>query len=172
MNARIRAKKKSVSLGRKPIDPNEWVYLADELYEWSLLPSSINFDDFALTKGFGPMRFRKWVKENEYFQERFEMALYEVGLRRLSSLRDKDKLIMRTLPLYDLALAEYEQSINKENDLVTYEEFLASLMTRITHHPRANTDIEFMKYLSKQKKKELNDTSIQTVPEEPETSSS
>jgi hypothetical protein len=110
LNARKLEKKRMMECGRKPSKPAEWVLLGDMLVKWSQQSKSVDIDDFARLHNFPPYYFStKWLGENEYFAECFQKALYNVGERRHAMLKDSEKYLMRTLPLYDLRLQDLDK---------------------------------------------------------------
>jgi len=119
MNARIREKKKLIKFGRKPTTLSEWANLADELLAWSKLETSLNIDEFALMRNYGPHSIARWIHDNDYFATCWEMANYHIHLRRLKLLKDSDKMFHRYMALYDTRLGEHERDlkmVNKETE--------------------------------------------------------
>ena len=116
-NARKKQKKERFALRRKPSNRSEWVALADELLNWVRTSNSPYIHEFAVQKGYGSYRLRKWRTEDNYFGEVYEYVCTTLALRReiLASDRSRDnKLLNRLQPLYDWSLAEYEQEAQKE----------------------------------------------------------
>lgn len=66
-----------------PIDHNELRKLADEFVEWAKSGVSDYIDDFPIQKNLSPFKFKR--NSDEYFQDRYELALYIISNRREKS---------------------------------------------------------------------------------------
>ena len=122
--ARKLKKKRDLDSGRKPTRECEWVALGDKLVKWSTQFKSVDIDDFARMHNFPPYSFStKWLAENEFFAECFQKAIYNVGQRRHAMLKDSEKYLMRTLPLYDWRMQDLEkqEKEGQKNQSITVE---------------------------------------------------
>jgi hypothetical protein len=99
---------------KQPQNTPEWINLGEKILGWAHKGLSIDIDDFAREYGYNPYKLYGWADKNETFREYFQKATYIVGGRRNEALKDKDKLIMRTLHKYDLRLKEIEDEARKE----------------------------------------------------------
>ena len=94
---------RKIKRARFPQDEKQWKKIADEMQEWADLDTSINFDEFPLSLGYSPSRFKKWKENNADFSEAMEYAMYKVGTHRenLAHLGKMDRVIvLKTMPLY------------------------------------------------------------------------
>lgn len=124
LHARHNQKKRKVNEGKKPSSPAEWVALGDRLVSWSTQYKSVDIDDFARLYAYPPYSFStKWLSENEYFAECFQKAIYNVGQRRHAMLKDSEKYLMRTLPLYEWRLQDLDRQEKEQqkNQSITVE---------------------------------------------------
>jgi hypothetical protein len=122
--ARRNEKKARVMEGKKPSSPAEWISLGDKLVAWSTQYKSVDIDDFARLYAYPPYSFStKWLAENEFFAECFQKAIYNVGERRHAMLKDSEKYLMRTLPLYDWRMQDLEkqEKEGQKNQSITVE---------------------------------------------------
>lgn len=98
--------------------------LADEFVEWSEKDDSIVYGDFPASKGISPSKFRN-IK-NDYFQDRFEVAMHNIASRREKLTFDNKKNTFvwgKNLAVYDKEYREYErqkdeEDFNKARDLI------------------------------------------------------
>ncbi len=66
-----------------PIDRDTLKSLADEFVEWAKSGVSDYIDDFPIQKNLSPFKFKR--NPDEYFQDRYELALYIISNRREKS---------------------------------------------------------------------------------------
>lgn len=66
-----------------PIDRDTLKDLADEFVEWAKSGVSDYIDDFPIQKNLSPFKFKR--NSDEYFQDRYELALYIISNRREKS---------------------------------------------------------------------------------------
>jgi hypothetical protein len=95
----------------KPSTHEEFIFLANELLEWSKLETSTNINDFALSKKISPYRFKRF--NNEYFQECLEAVKYKIASRNRESLIKRqfnEKLYFEELSQLDRDYREYKES--------------------------------------------------------------
>ena len=109
MNARKREKRENLWNNRKPSKKSEWVALSELLVSWSIDSDSISIDDFGIKYNYGPHRIAKWTDDSPEFAEAWEKATYNVLQRRNKAWRDPDKLLNRSLALYDWRIRDYEE---------------------------------------------------------------
>ncbi len=96
-----------------PHDPKEIRELADELLAWVKLETSIDIDDFPLSKNINPYDFKR-IKD-DYFQGAFSIAKYTLNSRhkKLVNKREYEKeIFFKYLRLMDRDYKEdYDEQI-------------------------------------------------------------
>lgn len=113
MNARRKEKKEQLWNNRKPTTKSEWVALGELLISWSQTSDSVTIDDFGILYKYGPHRISKWVDDSEDFAEAWEIATYNVGQRRNKLWKNSDKLLEKSLSLYDWRIRDREDELKK-----------------------------------------------------------
>ncbi len=148
MNARRREKKQQLWMSHKPKLKSEWTALSELLISWAKTSDSISIDDFAVQHNYGIHRLAKWVADSEEFAEAWEIATQQVLQRRNKVWRDADKLLSRTLTLYDWRLRDLEDEKEKQKN----EAILSTKQSIIYMGPQVSETEEGKEY--KQKKKD------------------
>jgi len=93
----------------RPTSDTEFRQLAHELLEWAHLPTSVNINDFPISKMISPYRFKRY--KLPYFQEALEMANYIIASRNrsLTNAKECDKdIYFKELYLLDKDYKEAE----------------------------------------------------------------
>lgn len=121
MIARKKEKERILTMNRKPSKPAEWLKLIEDMDTWYKQNQwSMDIDDYAVAKGYAPYKiYRDWPAENELFKEHIA-TLYAFLKQRHNNLMISEgkmsQLIMKERPLYNPRLADYEQSLRKDDD--------------------------------------------------------
>ena len=71
-----------------PIDHDTLRELADEFVEWAKSGVSDYVDDFPISKNLSPYKFKR--NPDEYFQDRYDLALYIISNRREKSAAENN----------------------------------------------------------------------------------
>jgi hypothetical protein len=71
-----------------PKDDNDFNKLINEMMEWSDLETSVNINDFAISKRISPYRFKRLKNEN--FQEALELVKYKIASRNRQLVNDRE----------------------------------------------------------------------------------
>ena len=80
--------KPNTSVYGDSIDREELKKLADEFVEWAKSGASDYIDDFPIQKNLSPFKFKR--NPDEYFQDRYELALYIISNRREKSAAENN----------------------------------------------------------------------------------
>lgn len=121
MNARRREKQRELTEARKPKNTASWVALIDDMNAWYKANEwALDIDDYAVAKGYVPYKiYRDWPNEVELFKEHIS-SLYAMLKQRHNNIMMQEgkmsQLIMKERPLYNPRLAEYEQSLRKQDE--------------------------------------------------------
>lgn len=94
----------------RPTTDKEFRQLAHELLEWCQLPTSVNLNDFPISKMISPYRFKRY--DHNYFTEALEMAKYIIASRNraLTNTEEcKEKIYFQELYLLDKDYRESEK---------------------------------------------------------------
>jgi hypothetical protein len=92
-----------------PHDPKEIRELADELMEWAKLPTSVEINDFPISKNINPYDFKR-IKD-DYFQGALSIANYTLNSRQKKLVNCKvyeKEMFFKYLRLYDKDYKEDE----------------------------------------------------------------
>lgn len=149
MNARRKQKQEQLWMTSKPKNKSEWTKLSELLISWAKTSDSITIDDFAVDYHYGIHRLAKWVNDSEEFAEAWEIATQYVLRRRNKVWRDADKLLSRTLTLYDWRLRDLEDEKEKQKN----EAILSSKQSIIYYGPQVAETEEGKKFQQKKKDK-------------------
>lgn len=101
------------------IDRDELKKIADEFVEWAKSGVSDYIDDYPIQKNLSPYKFRRI--QDEYFQDRYELALYIISNRREKSAADNNMNTVvwkTTYPVYNKDFKELNDKKLEQN----YEE--------------------------------------------------
>lgn len=93
-----------------PIDREELKKIADEFVEWAKSGASDYIDDYPIQKNLSPYKFRRI--QDEYFQDRYELALYIISNRREKSAAENN---MNTV-VWKTTHAVYNKDFKELND--------------------------------------------------------
>lgn len=121
MNARRREKQRQLTEARKPQKDAQWIALIDDMNAWYKANEwALDIDDYAVAKGYVPYKiYRDWPNEVELFKEHIS-SLYAMLKQRHNNIMMQEgkmsQLIMKERPLYNPRLAEYEQSLRKQDE--------------------------------------------------------
>lgn len=121
VNTRRKEKKSILQRGLKPSVLSEWVQLSEHMLAWFKTNQSRNINDYAITHGYPPYKFKKWIHERDtpdVFRESFEMCVFIVADRREKYLDEKDKLYLlylKQMPLYDWDYRDYENEKSSQD---------------------------------------------------------
>lgn len=101
--------KKDSLLGKLPTTETEFRLLAEELIQWAQLDSSLQINDFPISKMISPKLFHELAQKSDYFMKVYDIALHMIGSRRQRLFlqgKINGQLVRDMLPLYD---PEYRQ---------------------------------------------------------------
>lgn len=101
-------------LKKLPTSPQELKKLGEELLQWCFTPEALILEDFPLSKGYSPYRFRHC--EDEYFIECFSFASAMLASKlKKGALRGEldAGFVAKLLPLYDQEFRELINSFRK-----------------------------------------------------------
>lgn len=93
----------------RPTTDKEFREIAHQLLEWAERPTSVNINDFPLSKNISPYRFKRFPLP--YFQEALEVASYKIASRNraLTNAEEcKEKIYFQELYLLDKDYKEAE----------------------------------------------------------------
>jgi hypothetical protein len=76
-------------LPKPPTDPLELKKIADELEEYFKNPINMEFNSFALSKGWNPYRFKKAAEHSEYLAEKMVIAREMISMRLERGARER-----------------------------------------------------------------------------------
>lgn len=102
-----------------PIDRDELKKIADDFVEWARSGVSDYIDDYPIQKNLSPYKFRRI--QDEYFQDRYELALYIISNRREKSAAENNMNTVvwkTTYPVYNKDFKEMNEKKLEQN----YEE--------------------------------------------------
>lgn len=132
---------KEYFLGQLPRNDDEWYALMMDYMEWSDRDDAINIEDFPISRGYTPAKFKKYGKYYEKFDEYHDFVCAKINARRWhlanSGKMDKD--------LYFKMLVYYNKSYAEE-----MAEHYKKIRPSITQHINSGTsDVVFKVYDNK-----------------------
>jgi hypothetical protein len=101
------------------IDHDELKKLADEFVEWAKSGESDYIDDFPIQKNLSPFKFKR--NKDEYFQDRYDLALYIISNRREKKAATKEMVVDVWKTTYALYNKDYRE-MNEKKLEQNYEE--------------------------------------------------